>query len=113
MSSIQVVPETQMVNEQGIELVVDLRRQEREDTVIEANKGRKMAEVCSESDNGELSKMGGNCGGFNREGSETSSIRRVKRHRGKANDLFLSVDRFLRNPIWVFGLSRWFVNFRG
>ncbi|KAK1586908.1 hypothetical protein Q3G72_007431 [Acer saccharum] len=31
----------------------------------------------------------------------------------QANDLFLSVDRFLRNPIWVFGLSRWFVNFRG
>ncbi|KAK1581307.1 hypothetical protein Q3G72_004860 [Acer saccharum] len=83
MSSIQVVPETQKVNEQGIDLVVDLRRQEREDTVIEASKGSKMVEAGSESDMGELSKTGGNCGSSNREGSETSSIRRVKRRSGK------------------------------
>ncbi|KAK0601695.1 hypothetical protein LWI29_026571 [Acer saccharum] len=78
VSSIQVVQETQMAEEQGIDLVVDLRGQERGATVLE---GTRMAVVCSESEDGKRSKTGGNCG--SREGSENSNIRRAKRRKGK------------------------------
>ncbi|KAK1571473.1 hypothetical protein Q3G72_017767 [Acer saccharum] len=78
VSSIQVVQETQMAEEQGIDLVVDLRGQERGATVLE---GSRMAAVCSESEDGKRSKAGGNCG--SREGSENSNSRRAKRRKGK------------------------------
>ncbi|KAK1582530.1 hypothetical protein Q3G72_015984 [Acer saccharum] len=83
ISSNQVVPETQMAPEQGINIIVDLRPHEKEDLMIEEYQGSRMAEDCSDSDNRETSKTVGNCGCHIRDGSENDHARRAKRRRGR------------------------------
>ncbi|KAK1551586.1 hypothetical protein Q3G72_000840 [Acer saccharum] len=79
----QIVLETQMINDRGIDLVVDLRDQERDVMLQEAGLGSLMADVCSEMDNGEPFVSKGSRGRSGKEGSENSRPKLVKRHKGK------------------------------
>ncbi|KAK1583238.1 hypothetical protein Q3G72_022055 [Acer saccharum] len=78
-SSIQEVPETQMVIEQGIEIVVDLREQEREAVFQKSGAEDMSADVSV--DHGPQAED--NRGGLAKLGSEESNPKSVKKKRGK------------------------------